>query len=220
MFGCSAVYHLFRDASVRWDRGLLRLDHFGIVTQILGSFVSTLYFIFAADVDYNDSSSNSSVITGVGVSLATGGGWRWFKIYVAGITLLCIGAGLVLSLPDCSPRFSFLRSACAYAVTFGSVIGFCIVPFTHLLLYKGSESPEFLLCYGYFLMLLLYAIGCVFYLYKIPECFFPGRFDFVGSSHNLFHTFIVLAAAAHGTTNFRFLDLRNMQRNSLAMGMS
>jgi adiponectin receptor len=137
---------------------------------------------------------------------------RWFHFYAGCIMFLCVAAGLVLSLPQCSRRFKFLQSSCAYAVTFGSIITFCVIPFTHAAIVKGVSSEEFRMCGGYFLMLMLYATGCVFYLLKMPECFFPGKFDYFGGSHNLFHIFIVMAAFAHYATNFRFLELRCQQR--------
>ena len=32
---------------------------------------------------------------------------------------------------------------------------------------------------------------------RIPEALVPGRFDIFGSSHQIFHCFVVLAAVAH-----------------------
>jgi adiponectin receptor len=32
---------------------------------------------------------------------------------------------------------------------------------------------------------------------RIPEAIKPGRFDIFGSSHQIFHVFVVLAAVAH-----------------------
>lgn len=35
--------------------------------------------------------------------------------------------------------------------------------------------------------ILVYLGGAVLYASKIPECWFPGMFDYVGGSHNLWH---------------------------------
>lgn len=43
-------------------------------------------------------------------------------------------------------------------------------------------------------VLALYAAGLMFYLLRFPECIAPGKFDYVLSSHNLWHFFILLAA--------------------------
>ena len=37
----------------------------------------------------------------------------------------------------------------------------------------------------------------LFFLFKVPECFFPGHFDFVGCSHNWFHIFVVVTCIMH-----------------------
>ena len=43
----------------------------------------------------------------------------------------------------------------------------------------------------------LYIVGAGLYVARVPERFAPGRFDFVGSSHQIFHVLILCAAAAH-----------------------
>jgi adiponectin receptor len=32
---------------------------------------------------------------------------------------------------------------------------------------------------------------------RFPECKYPGTFDIWGSSHQIFHVFVLLAAASH-----------------------
>ncbi|CCH59641.1 hypothetical protein TBLA_0B08255 [Henningerozyma blattae CBS 6284] len=44
---------------------------------------------------------------------------------------------------------------------------------------------------------LCYIVGTLIYVFKIPEKFYPGRFDLVGSSHQLFHIFIVFGTVCH-----------------------
>jgi len=34
---------------------------------------------------------------------------------------------------------------------------------------------------------LVYFVGALLYAAKIPERFFPGRFDYCGASHNIWH---------------------------------
>jgi adiponectin receptor len=43
----------------------------------------------------------------------------------------------------------------------------------------------------------LYIIGAAFYAFRIPERFDPGRFDIWGSSHQIFHVLVLLAAWTH-----------------------
>lgn len=44
---------------------------------------------------------------------------------------------------------------------------------------------------------ILYIIGAIIYALRIPERFAPGRFDIFGSSHQIFHGFVLVAAITH-----------------------
>lgn len=41
---------------------------------------------------------------------------------------------------------------------------------------------------------LFYLIGVFIYVLRIPERFFPGKFDLLGSSHQIWHCFVVAGA--------------------------
>ena len=43
----------------------------------------------------------------------------------------------------------------------------------------------------------MYIFGAVLYAARWPERSAPGKFDIGGSSHQIFHMFVVLAAATH-----------------------
>lgn len=43
----------------------------------------------------------------------------------------------------------------------------------------------------------LYIAGAVLYASRIPERFSPGTFDIWGSSHQIFHVLVLLAAGTH-----------------------
>jgi adiponectin receptor len=43
----------------------------------------------------------------------------------------------------------------------------------------------------------LYVLGAVIYACRVPERWAPGRFDLVGSSHQIFHVLVLCAAATH-----------------------
>jgi len=43
----------------------------------------------------------------------------------------------------------------------------------------------------------LYIVGAVIYALRIPERFAPGKFDIFGSSHQVFHCFVLSAAVTH-----------------------
>jgi adiponectin receptor len=43
----------------------------------------------------------------------------------------------------------------------------------------------------------LYIVGATIYALRIPERFAPGNFDILGSSHQIFHGFVLAAAVTH-----------------------
>ena len=43
------------------------------------------------------------------------------------------------------------------------------------------------------LMGLLYGIGVSFFITRFPECVWPGKFDLLFHSHQIFHIFVVAA---------------------------
>jgi adiponectin receptor len=44
---------------------------------------------------------------------------------------------------------------------------------------------------------ILYIVGAVLYAGRIPERWSPGTFDIWGSSHQIFHVLVLLAAGTH-----------------------
>lgn len=43
----------------------------------------------------------------------------------------------------------------------------------------------------------LYICGAGIYAARVPEKWHPGQYDVIGSSHQIFHLFVVAAAASH-----------------------
>jgi adiponectin receptor len=58
----------------------------------------------------------------------------------------------------------------------------------------------------------LYILGAGLYAARIPERFKPGHFDIWGSSHQIFHVLVVLAAAAHLVGMVKAFDFKYSQR--------
>lgn len=60
------------------------------------------------------------------------------------------------------------------------------------------NQPEALQTTGYeILMGVLYGLGAVIYVTRIPERWMPGKFDIAGHSHQLFHVLVVAGAYTH-----------------------
>ena len=38
----------------------------------------------------------------------------------------------------------------------------------------------------------IYILGAILYMFKIPEKFYPGKFDIIDQSHSIFHVMVLL----------------------------
>eukprot|EP00164_Ancoracysta_twista_P002646 GFYU01003521.1.p1 GENE.GFYU01003521.1~~GFYU01003521.1.p1 ORF type:complete len:299 (+),score=39.47 GFYU01003521.1:126-1022(+) len=186
-FGCftflfSSVFHLL--VSMEKDVALIfaKLDYSGIVIQILGSFFSGLHVAFYCEED-------TSV---------------WYSV---GIAVLC-ALGLVVMFTETfsKPRYQNLRVG-----VFAAIIAYSLLPLAHLLWTHGLYGEEItFLVSGFLLMLLVYGMGAYIYASQWPESVYPGRFDIVGASHQLWHLFGVAAAMIHYWTLERYLNYRHV----------
>jgi adiponectin receptor len=53
-----------------------------------------------------------------------------------------------------------------------------------------------------------YIVGVLIYVSRLPERWFPGRFDLLGNSHNIWHCFVVAAALFHYAGSVNAYHLR------------
>ncbi|KAJ1625944.1 hypothetical protein T492DRAFT_221826 [Pavlovales sp. CCMP2436] len=96
------------------------------------------------------------------------------------IAVLCIASSSVRA-------FSFLLF-----VLFCNVVPLCYQLFSKLEGWYHNDCPWSYIYY-WALSLVLFLVGVVVKSTSVPEYFFPGKFDFVGSSHQLWHLTINLA---------------------------
>ena len=139
-----------------------------------------------------------------GISASIGGG----SIALMYLLLHCHGAmravwiGLLV-LGNCAgvigplfptwrtPRFRVYRSM--IYVCSGAAI-FC--PIIYYIAHEGTSklpldlNENFALGYG-FLMAFQYVLGAFIYASRIPERFWPGKFDYIFQSHNIWHVLVV-----------------------------
>lgn len=66
--------------------------------------------------------------------------------------------------------------------------------------------------YYLILMGVMYVGGALLYAARFPERFFPGRFDYLLSSHQIFHILVFSAAIVHYKGVMGQFNLRSMQR--------
>lgn len=129
-----------------------RLDYCGISLLIAGSIVPCLYFGFYCQSDTQ-------------------------VYYIAMTVVLCIGSVIVSWFDKFSEsQYRPLRAGVFASFAFSSIIPAVhwYVHHEHLLLQETRllNAIRFLM-----LMALLYTLGVLFYALRIPERFYPGRFD-------------------------------------------
>jgi len=96
-------------------------------------------------------------------------------------------------------------------IVFGSLYAFCYIPIAHAYLADDVDTTEYpilsLLSEG-----AMHIAGAFFYVTRIPERYFPGRFDIFGASHQIFH--ILIAASMI----LRFLVIKVFLLNRCVLG--
>lgn len=164
----SAAYHLFGTANTNWTTALGTLDYVGITALIVGSFVPVLYYGFYEHVVYR-------------------------RMY---ITSICALGTIILGL-SVTPFFHDARYRVARTLTFVA-LGFTgFFPLLHLVVQHGLNELSMSVLIGCAVTGASYLMGTVFYISRFPESVAPGRFDFIMSSHNIWHLFVVLGGYVH-----------------------
>ncbi|KYK54461.1 hemolysin-iii channel protein [Drechmeria coniospora] len=187
--GMSATYHAIQDHSPSVARWGNKLDYTGIVALIVGSYVPAMYYGFFCKPTL------LTVYLGlVGPpsppfpmpNLLT---WRDAQICILGL-----GCTMVSWLDRFrTPLWRPYRAAMFIGLGVSGVVP--ILQGLTIYGYRGLEDRmgiTWVIAQG-----VMYIAGAVIYAVRWPERSFPGAFDIWGSSHQIFHLFVVLAAAMH-----------------------
>ena len=166
---CSAMFHLFSNHSERISQIFGRLDYSGIAFLITGSSIPAYYYgFYCATISKYAHITILLMLCTVSVSISM---WGKFQ----------------------TPKYRPLRFA--VFVIFGL---YGLIPFIHIVLRDGyTLSTEAYSLWGMLSMGVIYILGATLYVLRIPERFFPGKFDIWASSHQLFHMCVVTAALLH-----------------------
>lgn len=166
--GCSTVFHLFSaHYSERICRRLHMLDYFGITCLVVGSFIPACYLSFACEPTIRN-----FYLMMISVLGAFGLAGPFYSFWTA-------------------PKF-VVKKMLFYTVFVGSGV----FPIVHVnFIMPPSTSAPFAM--GLALEILLYLIGMLIYIFKVPERWFPGRFDIWFHSHQIWHVFVLMAALTH-----------------------
>jgi adiponectin receptor len=170
----SLLYHWFNCMSHDHHECLLRMDISGIGFLICGSYYPPIYYAFQNHASFG-------------------------IFYLTCITIGCTLTSAMLFFP----KFSQDKYRIFRVGVLSSTALFGIIPLIHLFfLHEGGLSnPIFFAKVMAVLELYMwYGIAVVFYATKLPERFFPGKFDIVGCSHHWWHTFVFVASYCHYTS--------------------
>ncbi|RKP27579.1 hemolysin-III related-domain-containing protein [Syncephalis pseudoplumigaleata] len=167
--GLSATFHLFSCHSEKVSANWNRCDYIGIVALIVGSFYPIVYYAFYCHPVARN--VYLAVITGLGALTVT----------------TCI------SRQFASPAFR-----CYRAGIFIALGGSGVVPMLHALIQFGwhhiieGASLPWVVSMG-----AVYIVGAIIYAARVPERWWPGKFDIFLHSHQIFHLFVITAATMH-----------------------
>lgn len=165
----SSLCHLFGCCAAHIATRIWRFDYAGIAILIVTSVYPPVYYIFLCRPQAR-------------------------AAYLALSTLLGLASMAVTLLPKFQ-KPSFHR---ARALTFVALGLWGIVPISHALAAADLAGPQVRAAVGLDLvMAALYLCGALLYASRVPERWYPGKFDLVGHSHQLFHVMVVVAACIH-----------------------
>ncbi|KAH8310273.1 hypothetical protein KR044_000363 [Drosophila immigrans] len=167
--GFSFAFHTLSCHSVTVGRLFSKLDYCGIALLIMGSFVPWLYYGFYCH--YQPKVIYLSVVCVLGcLSIIVS---LWDKFSEPGLRPLRAGVFMSFGLSG-------------------------VIPAIHYSIMEGWFSQISRASLGWLILMgLLYILGALLYALRVPERWFPGKFDIWFQSHQLFHVLVIAAAFVH-----------------------
>ncbi|XP_037594046.1 dynein heavy chain 12, axonemal [Cebus imitator] len=165
----SWLFHTVYCHSEKVSRTFSKLDYSGIALLIMGSFVPWLYYSFYCSPQ------------------------PWL-IYLSIVCILGISAIIVAQWD----RFGTPKHRQTTAGVFLGLGLSGVVPTMHFTIAEGFVKATTVGYMGwFFLMAVMYITGAGLYAARIPERFFPGKFDIWFQSHQISRVLVVAAAFVH-----------------------
>lgn len=163
----STLFHLFHCHSEESYCKWLSIDVKGIGIGIIGGFLSGLYGAYYCHANL-------------------------LLTYSIGSVLLIASAAFILSRAKdevITIRIGKLKVTIHRIYTYMTVVAFAFIPIAHFICLHNGLSTEFVRNYiiGAGVMFGWGLLGCLFLIFKFPECLFPGKFDYIASSHQFWH---------------------------------
>jgi len=183
--GFSFLFHTVSNHSEDVARLFCRLDYSGITALITGSCIPCYYYSFYC--------ANFS---------------RYLHIIM--LILLCaVCLSICLLKKFAKPEFRVMRTS--VFIGFGL---YSFIPCFQVILQDGFAHANVAYSLSNLIqMASVYVSGAGLYAARIPERFFPGKFDIWASSHQLFHICVIIAAYIH------YDAILNMVSHRLSIGL-
>lgn len=189
--GMSAVYHTLSCHSSRVCNVTCKLDFTGITVLILGSFYPWLYYTFYCHP-----------------------GLRFLYGLCGTVSAMAV---IKMSLSDEFAKASYRGVRSAIFISYAMICG--VLPVFHYsMMYGMKHMIEDCHFNKFILMVAFYVIGALFYSLRIPEKFYPGKFDYLLQSHQIMHICVILGNLAHywgcqGLANLRHIEEKGLCLN-------
>jgi len=167
--GMSATYHAIHNHSPIVAKFGNKLDYVGIVFLITGSFIPTIFYGFYCHPHLRET--------------------YWFMICSLGLGCATVSIFERFRTPAWRPYRAGMFVAMGLSALFPIVHG--------VKLYGVEKMRESIGLTWLVLQGVLYILGAGLYAARWPECASPGKYDIWGSSHQLFHILVIMAAASH-----------------------
>jgi len=165
----STIFHLFFVHSQECSNFLARLDYAGISFLIGGSCYPMYFYSYFCHTNLQ-------------------------VIYLTSITTLCLSCFLCsLSKDFTSPSKRGFRGL-LYLLA-GISAGFPVIHLGFLYNTDGMIPNQSLILWV--LGGISYILGACIYICRFPEKFWPGKFCYIGSSHQIWHCFVLMGIMIH-----------------------
>jgi adiponectin receptor len=165
----STVFHVFMSTNQLLFDVLLKFDYLGIAVLVTGSSAALPYYAFYCHP----------------------------VVFVPYNTVMAVAFVIVVILSLWKKFASVEYNSFRFAsyVVLGLV---CSIPMFHIALTVQLRDEHVKTIYGVLAgSLIQYLVGGSIYSARVPEKWFPGKFDYFFASHSIMHTFIVTASITH-----------------------
>lgn len=167
---CSTVYHLFSCHCEQTNNILNRIDYAGISILIAGSCYPPYFYFFYCSSFFS-------------------------MFYVTFITIFAV----VVFACSLKSDFNTPKRRSLRGILFSLLGVSTAAPFIHILFFSQYTpgiitNPQLS---NWVIGGISYLFGAVIYIWRFPEKYWPGKFDFGGNSHNIFHIMVIIGVIFH-----------------------